>query len=54
MYDMLVDIENNLPEGDVLLEFVIEDEDWETDTRYFIDFHVVIGTMNPPAPPSGT
>jgi hypothetical protein len=53
LYDRLVEIENNLPEGHVLLEFVIEDEDWISVEEYFIEFHVVVWIPTPPGPPSG-
>ena len=53
MYDMLIEIENNLPEGHVMLEFVIEDQDWTTFNHYFIDFHVVVWIPTDPGPPGG-
>jgi hypothetical protein len=52
-YDMLVEIENNLPEGHVMLDFVIEDQDWTTFNHYFIDFHVLVWIPTNPGPPTG-
>jgi hypothetical protein len=53
LYDLLLDIEANLPEGHVLLSFVIEDEGLTAPDTYEIDFHVVIGILSPPGPPGG-
>lgn len=54
MYDMLDDIENNLPEGHVLLGFTIEDQGWTSVNEYFIDFHVTVWIPSPPGPPMET
>lgn len=53
LYDMLVDIENNLPAGHVLLTFVIDDEQLTAPDTYEIDFHVIIWIPTPPGPPNG-
>jgi hypothetical protein len=53
LYDMLVEIENNLPEGHVMLEFVIEDQGWTTFNHYSIDFHVLVWIPTDPGPPGG-
>lgn len=50
LYDMLNEIENNLPEGHVLLQFVIEDQGWTSATDYTIDFHVLIWIPSGPNP----
>ncbi len=54
LYDKLLEIEKNLPEGHVLLGFVIEDKDWIIVEEYYIEFHVIVGIPTPPGPPSGT
>jgi len=54
MYDMLVEIEANLPQGHVLLGFVIENEMLTAPDTYEIDFHVIVWIPTPPGPPNGT
>jgi hypothetical protein len=53
LYDMLIEIENNLPPGHVLLDFVIEDQDWVSVNQYRIDFHVIVWIPTDPGPPGG-
>lgn len=53
LYDMLLEIENQIPNGHVLLDFVIEDQGWTSVNDYYIDFHVIVWIPTPPGPPSG-
>lgn len=54
MYDMVDEIEQNLPEGHVILEVVVEKEELNAPLSYFIKFHVVVWIPTPPGPPNGT
>jgi hypothetical protein len=54
MYDLLLDLEANLPEGHVLLTFVIEDQGLTAPDTFEVDFHAVIWIPTPPGPPGAT
>lgn len=53
MYDMLLEIEENLPEGHILLSFEIDYQDLTAPDTYEIDFHVNVWIPTPPGPPNG-
>ena len=53
VYDIMIDIQNELPEGHEILDFEIDSAGMLQDGTFEIIFCVVIGYNCPPGPPQG-